>query len=341
MGYSGSIYQKLGNAPATSVFIERKGDGESCLVYPEIYHFNKKTEVTNKTITETVDMLNYSSSSYHDLAYDMKRIYELIYSLGSFFGMTYKEVFDENENFLLIPRIESSDSCGNSELVSFYEKSTLEKEDIVEKLPAIMERRHQGLNTDEQLASAKRYSCCQIQYMQIYGALSEVCNRDEIDKIWEDVVNIKTKCDILKLINHMHKYLATLNEKYNEKYELAKTITNLLYHYRNRIKDGKKVFVSYCNEIICFSCEGEDDVSFKMPYEKSHLFTMLFGHWAGSGAELSTKEELKNFVSVFKYIPKRKKNSHIENYFKNFLANVSDDNLYNGETFTISIGGGY
>ena len=52
MGYSGSIYQQLGDSPATSVFIERKGDGESCLVYPEIYHFNKKTEVTNKTIAE-------------------------------------------------------------------------------------------------------------------------------------------------------------------------------------------------------------------------------------------------------------------------------------------------
>ena len=269
MGYSGSIYQQLGDSPATSVFIERKGDGESCMIYPEIYHFNKKIEMNNKTIDETVNMLNNSSGSYHDLSYDMKRIYELIYSLSSFFGMTYKEVFDENENFLLIPRIESSDSCGNSELVSFYEKKTLEKEDIVEKLPAIMERRHQGLNTEEQLASAKMYSCCQIQYMNIYGAFSEVCKREDIDKMWEDIVNIKTKCDIFKLINRMHKYLDALNTKYNEKYELAKKLTNLLYHYKNRIKEGKKVFVSYCNEIICFYCDGEDiiqPINFKVNY---------------------------------------------------------------------------
>lgn len=341
MGYSGNIYQQLGDAPATSIFIERKGDGESCMIYPEIYHFNKKTEVTNKTIAETVDMLNYSSSSYHDLSYAMKRIYELIYSLSGFFGMICEEVFDENENFLLIPRIESADRCGNFELVSFYEKKTLEKEDIVKKLPAIMERRHFGETTEEQLASAKSYSCCQIHYMHICGALSEVCKRDEIEKIWEDIVNIKTKCNIFKLIKRMHECLAILNARYNEKYELAKTITNLLYHYKNRIKEGKKVFVSYCNEIIHFSCEGEEDVRFKMPYKESYLFTMLFGHWAGSDAELTTKEELKDFISVFKYVPPKKRNSYIENYFKNFLANVSDDNLYNGETFTIYIGGGY
>ena len=107
------------------------------------------------------------------------------------------------------------------------------------------------------------------------------------------------------------------------------------------IKNGTKVFVSYCNETLVFCCEDEEKISIPMPYTKSFLFTILFLHWAVSGANFSTKKELEEFIKIFKYIPKKNKNFRIESYFKNFFEKVDENDLYNGQPFTISISGGY
>ena len=123
MGYSGSVYTKIGTGDWSQVFREGKFEGGSCMIYPQIYNFNRKTELSIEAISKTVDMLNNSAGSYHELAYDLRKSYELISALGSFMGISFREIFDKDENLLLIPRIESSDSCGNSELVSFYEKN--------------------------------------------------------------------------------------------------------------------------------------------------------------------------------------------------------------------------
>jgi hypothetical protein len=208
-------------------------------------------------------------------------------------------------------------------------------------LPKILERRHQHHTTEDQLKSARQYSCCQIKSIQIFSAFNEVCDRKEIDNIWNNILNIKTKCDVLRITGKMHKYINLLKEEYDKRYVLATQITNLLYHYRYKIKNGIKVFVSYYNETLVFSCDGEEKISIPMPYTKSFLFTMLFGHWAGSGANFSTKKELEEFIEIFKYIPKKNKNFRIESYFKDFFEKVDENDLYKGKPFTISISGGY
>lgn len=341
MGYSGSVYEKLGDSSAQSVFYERKGDGTSCMVYPQIYSFNKKTELTNKKIADTVNMLNSSSASYHALSYNMRQAYDLIFVLCGLLNKPYTDVFDENENLILVPRIEKIDGFGNIDLVSFYEKKTLEDEEIVAQLPPIAEKGKHYQITEEQQKKAKRYSCCQLESIQIFSAFNKVCERQDIDNLWNDILNMKTKCDILRIVGQMHKYIEQVKIQYNERYVLATQATNLLYHYRNKIKNGTKVFVSYCNEKILFTCEGEDDVSLSIPYTKSHSFSMLFGHWGEASAEFKTKKELEEFINIFKYVPKRNNNFQIENYFKNFFEKVDENDLYYGQPFVISISGGY
>ena len=343
MGYSGSMYVTFGegdNKETRYLFTERKGDGDACMTYPQIYNFGKKIPLSIDHIRATVEMLHDSYGCYSSVADSLQRTYGLVSTFCDLINDRWNTIYDEHENFILVPRIENADNSGNSQLVSFYEKDKL-TEEVIEELPPIFQDVHRCYVSDDALQCAKRYSRCQVRYIDLCCAINNngVFTKEETKDIWNSICEIKTKVDVFKVIAKMNDAISLLHDIYNEKYEFSKNMTNLLYHYMNKISNGIEVFVVYENEKLVFSCCNEQNIEIVLPYSKSHVVTTLFGDWASASAVFETREELENFVKIFSFVPNR--NAHIEHTIKNFIKNVSKDNLYEGKPFCLCIGGGY
>ena len=332
MGYSGAI-----NFNGISLFSEGKNYGKYCMNYAENYNKQKPAKLTIKAIEECIKNINGGVTSYSSTMHCIRSAGNIIEKLGDMLDGGFNPHFDENGNFLLIAKMQNSDSCGNSKTINYYKK------DKVSEVPEV-EFEERKFLTDEDMEDMKRKRNFFIDTINVFSTLDglerKIDNEREVYKNFVyNLKNIKTRNDVFALLEEVNVYYKMLNEIYYEKYTFALKLTKMLESCKEMINKGEEVFAK-CkgNELYLYSSKKYAKITYNKFFDIADLFDESGTSTSGSSCYITTLEDFKILIESFEYMKREKRSPYIERILKEQYDTI---NTGSRREFKLYIGGGY
>ena len=330
MGYTGSIYFNGNN-----IHNEWKSNGTYyCMEYPKAYLRSKPCLLTKRAIVTAIGDIHHGVTGYGSIAYNLSSITEIINGLTDLIDVSYgsDDDWDVDGNCNLVIKMQNKDTYGNSQSINFYRKSR-----GVSDTPEVAHY-ERIIISEEQLEDTKRKRILGIGTTNIFSSFDGLKNgRNRYKDMVADIMNIKTRDDLIKIFVALNEAYTEMNEIYTKRYQTAMQLTTTLMTVLPKVKIGQKVYAQYINNTLIVT-DG-DNVT-KIACEEDFMLSELFQNngmeSCGAGLTITDKSELRAFITSFNYLDDSKRSSYIEDLIVD-IHNQIDGN----EPFTLSIGGGF
>ncbi len=319
MGYTGTV-----NFNGENLFTELKCDNTFfCMNYPQTYMKGKLCLIDNDSIEETYETV---SRGVEDCLFSMKSALSIISSLSSILSICTENIFD-GDNFIGVIKIQNQDRFGNSQDINFYYP------DRISEVPSVSIHERIFVS-DEDINDIKSKRFAYINYISIFSVFEDK-GRDYYYSIVDEITNIKTRSDILNIIAKVNEQYLIMHQQYLKSYTEAMVVTEKLSSMKNKISQGKKIYVRYENKTL-YIVDGNNTEQIPVEdfFHISNLFKNNGLNACYSQMTITDKKEFKDFIDSFPLNKKRDKNLEEVIYY-------AYNSLNDEDTFRFHMSGGF
>lgn len=286
MGYTGTII--LGKHTKYS---EWKSDGTTnCLKYAQNYLIKKECPLSVNALDKAISKLHDEIGGYGWMSYHLINLFQSAKDLNKL--RDAENLFKEDGSCDCFALLQCN-GWGGIEL-NFYPTGTEVNAPVSE---AIYHKKELS-NEEVREICKKRIGCIDAKPLFYVG--------DAYPGLMKEVMDIKGKDSILKIIHKIHEICNQLHTDYNKDFARVEAVDEVLGHAKKKVLSGIKASVMHDGtKLHIMYQDGSEDTLDGLENYMYNLFLENNGYILSASICLTSREEFEEFIDSFETVKKR------------------------------------